>query len=181
MLLRDTPSQHLPWSSSDSLTGGAVFRVSASERACMLALALHPLSYSVVKTWHTMTMTMTMQEVDKWEWDGLANVGGVSVASVGQMQFWWANDFGKSFSRLHFCLYFSKCVSQGGEGHWHVTAVWPSEEPNWETTVTWTHLSALHPQLASVSPGAETTTSPQLCLVLKTVFPCGCSKISVLF
>lgn len=39
-----------------------------------------------METWHA--VTMTMQEADEWEWNGLANVGGVTVASVGQMQFW---------------------------------------------------------------------------------------------
>lgn len=90
---------------------------------------------------------MTMQEADEWEWNGLANVGGVTVASVGQMQFWWANDFRKPFSRLHFRLDFLEWFSQGEKGHKDAKMSGHPKNPAVSDlqTTTLSHTSALHP------------------------------------
>lgn len=143
-------------------------------------LALSPPSYSAMKTWHS--VTMTMQEVNEWEWNGLANVGGVSVASVGQMQFGWANDFRKPFSRLYFCVYFLGCFSQGKREHRAVKAAWPSEEPSWETVRWPAHCSTqCSASLVSLILRVRTQTSPQLGLVLETLFQCGCGKKNLFY
>ena len=150
-----------PWSSWSPLPGGTVLLVLASERAGILVLALLPPSYSIMETWHA--VTMTMQDADEWEGNGLANVGGVTVASVGQMQFWWAHDFRKPFSRLYFRLRFLEWFSSRGKRTQRGYDVWPSKESSCEQSAGHHVVPAqCSASSASLSAKASTPTSPRL-------------------
>lgn len=78
---------------------------------------------------------------------------------------------GSHFPRLHFRPNFLECYSQGERGRSAVKGVSPSEEPSWQTILCGPTLCSA--SSASPSPKVGTLRSPQLCLVLETVFQCS--------